>query len=53
MDHIDFLFAGFAAFWAGLFVYLLWLQVRLRALSRDLDRLRERIGSHSGESMEE
>ena len=43
MDHLEFLFAGFAVFWAGLFVYLLWLQAHLRALSRELERLEERL----------
>lgn len=43
MDYLEFLFAGFAVFWAGLFVYLLWLQARLRTVQRDLERLRERL----------
>jgi hypothetical protein len=33
MDHIEYLFAGFAVFWAGLFVYLLLLQFRRCARS--------------------
>ena len=53
MDHLDFLFAGFAVFWAGLFVYLLWLQGRLRALSRELERLRERLSERAAGSREE
>ena len=40
---LEFLFAGFAVFWAGIFVYLLMLQARLRALQRDVDRLEERL----------
>ena len=40
MDYLEFLFAGFAVFWAGLFVYLLWLQARLRTLQRELERSR-------------
>ena len=43
MDYLEFLFAGFAVFWAGLFVYLLWLQARLRAVRRELERLDERL----------
>ena len=43
MDHLEYLFAGFAVFWAGLFVYILWLQARLRAVSRELERLEERL----------
>ena len=43
MDHLDFLFAGFAVFWGGLFLYMLWLQVRLRTVSRELERLEERL----------
>jgi CcmD family protein len=43
VDHLDYLFAGFAVFWAGLFAYLLWLQARLRTVMRQLDRLEERL----------
>jgi CcmD family protein len=43
MDHLEFLFAGFAVFWAALFVYLLWLQARLRTLQRELEQLQERL----------
>ncbi len=43
MDHLEFLFAGFAVFWAGLFVYLLFLQARLRGLTREIQRLEERL----------
>jgi CcmD family protein len=47
MDFLEFLFAGFAVFWAGIFVYLLTLQSRIRSLSRQLDRLRERLDEQS------
>ena len=43
MDYLEFLFAGFAVFWAGLFVWLLWLQARLRTLHREIARLEERL----------
>lgn len=43
MDYLGYLFAGFAVFWAGLFGYLLWLQARLRAVSRQLELLEERL----------
>lgn len=43
MDHLEYLFAGFAVFWAGLFGYLLWLQARLRAVTRALERVEERL----------
>ena len=43
MDHLEFLFAGFAVFWAGLLVYLLLLQARLRGLTREIERLEERL----------
>lgn len=43
MDHLDFLFAGFAIFWGGLFLYMLWLQMRLRTVSQELERLEERL----------
>ena len=47
MDALEFLFAGFAVFWGGLFAYLLWLQGRLRAVSRELERLQERLAEHA------
>jgi CcmD family protein len=46
MDYLlqlEFLFAGFAVFWAGIFIYLLMLQTRLRGLQREIDRLEERL----------
>jgi CcmD family protein len=43
MEHLGYLFAGFAVFWAGLFAYLLWLQARLRSVRRELERLEERL----------
>ena len=43
MDYLEFLFAGFAVFWAGLVVYLLWLQAHLHAVRRELERLEERL----------
>ena len=48
MDHLEYLFAGFAVFWAGLFAYLLWLQARLRAVMRQLERLEERLAESEG-----
>ena len=42
-SELGYLFAGFAVFWAGLFVYLLLLQARIRALTREVDRLEERL----------
>ncbi len=53
MDYLEFLFAGFAVFWAGLFAYLLWLQARLRAVSHELERLEERLGERTGEAEED
>ncbi len=49
MDYLEFLFAGFAVFWAGLFVYLLWLQARLRTVQRELDTLKERLAEREAE----
>lgn len=43
MNDLQLLFAGFAVFWAGIFVYLLWLQARLHSVQRDLGRLEERL----------
>lgn len=49
MDYLEFLFAGFAVFWAGLFVYLLWLQARLRTVQRELETLKERLDEQEAE----
>ncbi|MPZ98072.1 MAG: CcmD family protein [Dehalococcoidia bacterium] len=43
MDYLEFMFAGFAVFWAGLFVYLLMLQMRIRSLQQEVERLEERL----------
>lgn len=43
MDHLQFMFAGFAVFWAALLVYLLILQGRVHSLEREIDRLEERL----------
>ena len=53
MDFLEFLFAGFAVFWAGLFVYLLWLQARLRSVQREVQRLEERLAESEREEAEE
>ena len=47
-QFLEFLFAGFAVFWAGLFVYLLLLQGRLRSLQRDVETLEERLAEYEG-----
>ena len=41
--ELQYLFAGFAVFWAGLFIYLLLLQSRIRGIGRDIARLEERL----------
>ena len=41
--QLEYLFAGFAVFWAGLLAYLVWLQARLRALQAEVQRLEERL----------
>jgi len=46
--ELGYLFAGFAVFWAGLFVYLLLLQARIRHLTREVDRLEERLAEADG-----
>ena len=50
MDNIEYLFADFAVFWAGLFVYMVMLQMRLRALLREVARLEERLAEDAAES---
>lgn len=49
-NELEYLFAGFAVFWAGLFVYLVILQARLRELQREIDQLEERLAESDGES---
>lgn len=41
--ELQYLFAGFAVFWAGLLTYLVWLQAQLRALQREVEQLEERL----------
>ena len=48
--NLEFLFAGFAVFWAGLFVYLLLLQMRLRSLQSEVETLEERLAEYEGGS---
>lgn len=48
--NLEFLFAGFAVFWAGLFVYLLLLQMRLRSLQSEVETLEERLAEYEGTS---
>ena len=48
--ELEYLFAGFAVFWAGIFVYLLWLQARLRSVSREVERLEERLADAEAEA---
>ncbi len=43
MNALQYLFAGFAIFWAGLFVYLLVLQARVRTLQHEIELLEERL----------
>lgn len=43
MDNLQYLFAGFAVFWAAILVYLLALQGRVRSLEREIGRLEERL----------
>jgi CcmD family protein len=47
-NNLEFLFAGFAVFWAGLFVYIVLLQIRLRALQQDIEALEERLAEADG-----
>lgn len=46
--ELEFLFAGFAVFFAAIFVYLLLLQMRLRALQHEVDTLEERLAEYEG-----
>lgn len=49
-NELEFLFAGFAVFWAGLFVYLVLLQMRLRGLQQEVETLEERLAEYEGAS---
>ena len=50
MDNIEYLFAGFAVFWAALFIYLLTLQARIRSLHKEIEQLEERLAESEGTS---
>jgi CcmD family protein len=41
MENLNFLFAAYAAVWALLFVYVVVLSRRNRALEREIDELRQ------------
>ena len=43
MDYLELMFAGFAVFWAAIFAYLVWLQMRVRSLRTEIERLEERL----------
>jgi CcmD family protein len=45
--ELEYLFAGFAVFWAGLLAYLVWLQARLRSLQREVEHLEERLAEEA------
>ena len=49
-NELEFLFAGFAVFWAALFVYLVLLQIRLRGLQQEVETLEERLAEYEGGS---
>lgn len=51
MDHLPFLFAAYSIVWIAIFLYVLSLDRRARAVERDLEELRERLqGSRPGGS---
>jgi CcmD family protein len=47
--ELQYLFAGFAVFWAGLLTYLILLQARLRSLQQEVARLEERLAEPASE----
>ena len=47
--ELQYLFAGFAVFWAGLLAYLVFLQARLHALQSEFTRLEERLAEGASE----
>jgi CcmD family protein len=44
VTNLGYLFAGYAAVWIGLFVYLLRLQRRSRELEEEIEELRRLLG---------
>lgn len=46
MSEIGFLFAGFAVFWAGMFTYLVILQVKIRNLQNQVDMLENNVENY-------
>jgi CcmD family protein len=48
MKNLDFLFAGYAAFWAILFGYLGVMFSRQRRLMREVEELRREISQRKG-----
>jgi len=44
MTHLPYLFAAYAAVWAGVFVYLLRLERRSRELEDEVRELRRLLG---------
>ena len=44
MENLGFLFAAFAAIWAVLFGYLLFLQRKQGRLQKELDLLKKSVG---------
>ena len=49
MGALAFAFGGLGVFWGGLCASPLWVQGRLRAGSRELGRLQERLAERSPE----
>ncbi len=50
MENLSFLFAAYAAVWALLFVYVVVLSRRNRALEREIEELRQLLQrGHSGQ----
>ncbi|MGD2062454.1 MAG: CcmD family protein [Nitrospirota bacterium] len=48
MKNLNFLFAGYAAFWCILFGYLAVMFSRQRRLMREIEELRREIGQRKG-----
>jgi len=48
MDNLNYLFAAFTAVWALIFVYVMVLSRRNRALEREIEELRELLQHRRG-----
>lgn len=49
MPDLVYLYVAYTVVWAGVFLYLFWLHLAQRRLTREIDALREVVSDDSGE----